>query len=201
MKLAVQAYHLIITTYGFWLPNDPRGSWSDFVRDWELYWFGGPATKVASRRSHAHDEHERAKRLGAKDHLARDPVSFTGEQARAVARGFADYSRRSGLVIYACASMPEHMHLVTMRHTSKIEQVANLLKGVATTQLIKDGLHPFVNQPYRNGTLPSPWARKQWACYLTFPEQVMAAIEYTNANPEKEGKPRQQWSFVQKYVS
>jgi len=23
--------HLILTAYGFWLPNDPRGSWSDFV--------------------------------------------------------------------------------------------------------------------------------------------------------------------------
>ena len=33
----VIAYHLIYTTYGFWLPNDPRGSWSDFVRCWGLF--------------------------------------------------------------------------------------------------------------------------------------------------------------------
>jgi hypothetical protein len=25
--LGVIAYHVIITNYGFWLPNDPRGSW------------------------------------------------------------------------------------------------------------------------------------------------------------------------------
>ena len=36
----VRAYHAIFTTYGFWLPNDPRGSWSDFVRSWELFKHG-----------------------------------------------------------------------------------------------------------------------------------------------------------------
>ena len=32
----VHGYHLILPMYGFWLPNDPRGSWSDYVRSWEL---------------------------------------------------------------------------------------------------------------------------------------------------------------------
>ncbi len=42
------AYHVIFGTYGFWLPNDPRGSWSTFVGSWELYRFG-KATKVTDR--------------------------------------------------------------------------------------------------------------------------------------------------------
>lgn len=32
----IHGYHLIWGAYGFWLPNDPRGSWSDFVYSWEL---------------------------------------------------------------------------------------------------------------------------------------------------------------------
>ena len=44
----ILGYHLIITAYGFWLPNDPRGSWSDFVGAWELLRFGR-ATKTESR--------------------------------------------------------------------------------------------------------------------------------------------------------
>jgi len=36
----IRAYHAIFTAYGFWLPNDPRGSWSDFVGSWELFRFG-----------------------------------------------------------------------------------------------------------------------------------------------------------------
>ena len=40
----VHGYHVIVCAYGFWLPNDPRGSWSDFVGKWELVRFG-KATK------------------------------------------------------------------------------------------------------------------------------------------------------------
>ena len=36
----IHAYHVIFGAYGFWLPNDPRGSWSDFVGSWELLRFG-----------------------------------------------------------------------------------------------------------------------------------------------------------------
>src|SRR2546421_7324365 len=124
----VLAYPLIITTYGFWLPNAPRGSWSDFVRAWELRRFG-PATKIRERRSLARDPHDRKLRLAAKEALARDPVEFTGVQARAVARGFASYVERSGLPVYAGSILPMHVHFVVGRHTCKIEQVSNLLKG------------------------------------------------------------------------
>jgi hypothetical protein len=61
-------YHVIFSTYGFWLPNDPRGSWSDFVGSWELFRYG-PATKTTQRRSLAYDEHDRARRLAAKKAL------------------------------------------------------------------------------------------------------------------------------------
>jgi len=57
-QMPVLAYHLIMTAYGFWLPNDPRGSWSDFVRAWELFLFGGPATRTTERRSLARDPHD-----------------------------------------------------------------------------------------------------------------------------------------------
>jgi hypothetical protein len=46
----VHGYHLILPTYGFWLPNDPRGSWSESVRKWELVRFG-TTTKTLPRRT------------------------------------------------------------------------------------------------------------------------------------------------------
>jgi hypothetical protein len=46
----VRWYHLIISAYGFWLPSDPRGSWSEFVGAWELLKFGGP-TRAARLKS------------------------------------------------------------------------------------------------------------------------------------------------------
>src|SRR6266536_1744451 len=102
MPPLVIAYHLILTAYGFWLPNDPRGSWSDVVRSWELLRFG-KATKTYERRSLARKPHDRAKRLAAKRSLVREAVEFNGLQARAIANGFADYCERSGLVVHACA--------------------------------------------------------------------------------------------------
>src|SRR5688500_17185161 len=127
----VLAYHLIITAYGFWLPNDPRGSWSSWVRAWELRRFG-PATKVTTRRSLARAKHVIELRLAAKKALARDEVVFSGAQALAIARGFATYVQRSGCIIHACSILPKHVHLVIARHRYPIERIANLLKGAAT---------------------------------------------------------------------
>jgi REP element-mobilizing transposase RayT len=191
----VIAYHLILTCYGFWLPNDPRGSWSDFVRAWELRRFG-PATKTTERRSHAWDPHDVRKRLEAKKALARPPVQFTGAQALAVARGFKRFVERSNVVIHACAILPEHVHLVVARHNYSIEEMSRHLKADATTQLKREGLHPFANHPYRDGSLPTPWARNEWKCFIESMEYLGNAVDYVNANPMKEGKRAQHWSFV-----
>jgi REP element-mobilizing transposase RayT len=198
-KGKVLAYHIIITPYGFWLPNDPRGSWSDFVRAWELQRFG-PATKTSERRSLAHDAHDRKLRLAAKQALAHEPVEFNGLQARTIARGFAEYAARNGLVILACSILPTHVHLVVLRHTCRAEQVANLLKGAATRQLTLEGMHPFRNEPYRDGTLPTPWARKCWKCFLSDADGIRRAIEHVEENPMKEGLKRQRWKMVVGFV-
>ncbi len=76
----VLAYHVIFGAYGFWLPNDPRGSWSDFVASWELVRFG-KATKTTERRSLAHVAHDRRRRDEAKRALKYPPVLFSGRRA------------------------------------------------------------------------------------------------------------------------
>jgi REP element-mobilizing transposase RayT len=191
----VIAYHLILSFYGFWLPNDPRGSWSDMVRAWELQRFG-PATKTNTRRSLAWTPHDHAQRLAAKQALMRPPVCLSGTQARAVARGFGRFVQRSGLKVHACAILPEHVHLVVARHRYSIEEIARHLKGDATTQLTREGLHPFAAAAYRDGSLPTPWARGQWKCFVEDVEYVHNAIRYVNRNPIREGFKAQSWSFV-----
>ena len=51
-------WHLIFSTYGFWLPNDPRGSGSSEVRARHIYEACGEATKVHTTRSVAHRPHD-----------------------------------------------------------------------------------------------------------------------------------------------
>src|SRR5438552_9404237 len=98
----VLGYHIIFSAYGFWLPNDPRGSWSEFVGAWELFLAAGKATKTDERRSVAHQPHDRELRRAGKEALSRPPVKFNGIQARAIGRGFAEYVAKSGVPVWAC---------------------------------------------------------------------------------------------------
>jgi hypothetical protein len=109
--------HLIFCTYGFWLPNEERGSWSTEVRAQHLYEIGGAATTVNVRQSLAGKPHDRAARLAAKQALVRPAVKLDGRQALAAARGIAEISGKLFLTIHAMAVMPDHVHLVVADHT------------------------------------------------------------------------------------
>ena len=194
----VIGYHLIISAYGFWLPNDPRGSWSTIVRSPNLREFG-EATKVDTHRSVARRPHDRRKRLAAKKALARPPVVFTGVQARAVARGFGTFVRKSGITVWACAVMPDHAHLVVARHDYDIETVGTLLKGEATKQLNREQIHPFQGQTGEKGRVPTCFARKWWAVFLHTEDDVLWTIPYVEGNPAKAGYKPQAWPFVVAY--
>ncbi len=191
----ILAYHIIFGTYGFWLPNDPRGSWSTFVASWDLFQYG-TATKVANRRSHAHDPHDRRFRMAAKSALLHEPVKLSGAQALSVGNGFARAVRASEYSILACSILPEHVHLVVARHRYDVEQVVRRLKQFAGKQLAEDGLHPFENELARRGALPAVFARGCWKCFIDNEKYVDSAIGYVQANPLKEGKKRQAWKFV-----
>ena len=194
----VLGYHLVITAYGFWLPNDPRGSWSDFVGSWELLRFG-PATKTDSRRSVAARPHDAQLRRTAKTALKYPDVHFADAQVRTIARGFADWVQRNGVTIWACSILPEHAHLVVARHRYKVEQVANLLKGASTRALIAEGLHPLAKLVPPDQRPPKVWARNQWKVFLDAPADIRRTIRYVEENPPKEGKDRQRWSWVTPY--
>src|SRR3954470_6486294 len=107
----VQWYHAIFTAYGFWLPNDPRGSWSTFVGSWELLKFGS-ATKTAERRSLAHNPHDARLRREAKQALKYPPVRFDARQRDAIAAGMAQACAESLIVVPACAIGHDHVHAV-----------------------------------------------------------------------------------------
>lgn len=218
-ELPIIAYHMSFGAYGFWLPNDPRGSWSDYVWAERLRPFG-PVTKVNTRRSLAHEKHDRELRLAAKKALKYPPVTFTGIQARAVARGFAEIITKLKLAVFATAIMPDHVHLVLARQHLHVETIAGYLKRAASRQLRKEGLHPFQSlkaghvvddvakrSPGLNelgslahdgasDRLPTPWEENGWKVYLHTLDEVLHAINYVNDNPMKAGLPRQFWPWI-----
>lgn len=195
----ILAHHLIMTAYGFWLPNDPRGSWSDFVGAWELFLAGGPATKVATRRSVAARPHDRATRLATRQALLRTLVRWTGQQAVVMTRGFQEVAGHWNLRFFACSVLPTHVHLVIDRTSRDIEQVMNQLKGRASNAMVKQDIHPFQEVVNTRGKRATCWARRGWNVFLDSPSDVQRAIRYVADNPLKEGKKLQTWSFVTTY--
>lgn len=195
----VQAYHVIFSTYGFWLPNDPRGSGSDCVAAPHLQQFG-LATKVQTKQSVAHHSHDCALRRIAKEQLKYPSVIFDGAQARAVARGFAKVLTEYNYPMYACAILPEHMHLVIGRHARAVERIVAHLKRGATLKLFEEDRHPLMGYRGPRGAVPSPWSKRTgWTVYLNDDQSVRHRIKYVQENPAKEGKPRQRWSFVKPF--
>ena len=191
----VRWYHAILTTYGFWLPNDPRGSWSDFVGASELDKFG-PATTTNEKRSLAHDPHDVALRRAAKAALKYPPVRFDARQRVAIAAGFGQAVAEGGYLVHACCIGHDHSHLVVGRHERCVEHIARHLKSKATMAMTRAGLHPLARRRKSDGTIPTPWSESIWSVFINDDAQLEAAVRYVNRHPMKEGLQEQDSRFV-----
>ncbi len=192
-------WHLIFSAYGFWPPNDERGSGSSRVRAQHLYEAGGEATKVHTRRSVAGRPYDAKRQRRIKEALKHPPVQLSGVQARAVARGIAALCPKVDLTVYACAILPDHVHLVVARHHLDGDQLIAALKRAGTRGLNDEALHPMRNYARGKGKLPSPWGARGWKVMLFTIEQMRAAIRYVEQNPVRAGLKRQRWGFVVPY--
>ncbi len=193
--MEVRAYHVVMSFYGFWLPNDERGSGSWYVGSKALYPFG-PATHIDSQCSVAHRPHNKALRLEARKNLKYPVVVINGLQARAIARGFASFVAKSGLLCYACAILPDDVHLVVERFRYSIEKVMIKLKSAATMELVSEGFHPFQQITLPNGQHPNIFGRDGRHVFLFTADDIRGRIKYVRNNPVKAGLPQQTWSFV-----
>jgi len=192
--------HLIFSTYGFWPPNDPRGSGSTRVRAQHIHEAGGEATKVCTTRSVAGRPHDVRVRLAVKEVLKYPPVTLTGLQAQAAGQGFAAICQKIDLVIHACAIMPDHVHVVVARHRLDGDEIIACLKRAGTRAMNEAGLHPLAAFARTSGKHPCPWGGLGWKVFLETPGEMRGRICYVEENPEKAGFRRQRWSFVAPYL-
>ena len=180
----ILAFHSIFSCYGFWLPNEERGSWSTFVANWELFRFG-PATKVYVRHSVAKTPFDRDRKRAMREALAHEPVRLSGTQARIVGRSM----REVPYTIHALAVMHDHVHIVIARMDRDIRQAVGHIKSEATRALRNES--HFRNRPI--------WCDHGWNVYLDSAQDVERAIGYVENNPVREGKPRQSWLCVKPF--
>ena len=195
------AHHVIFTADGFWLPNDPRGSCSDFVAAWELVLAAGKATRVNTTRSVARVPHDRTARLKAKESLQFPPVHFDDRQIAAIAEGFAHAVSEGRYEVFECSIMAEHVHMVIRHSPRDIKVVIGHLKQRASMRLYELRLHPFDGLKRPGGRAVSCWAEHGWSAFMDTPDDLRRAIDYVRQNPLKAGGAAQHWSFVREFGS
>ncbi len=193
----VIAYHIVFAAYGFWPPNDQRGSWSERVWADHLQPFG-PTKKVYTRESLARVKSDPKHRRAIQASMKFPPVVFNGVQALAVAHGVREVCETIDLIIFACSIMPNHVHLVVLRHNANAETLIGYLKRAATKHLTREGIHPMGDAiRNRDGASVTPWVRGGWKRFLNDDDEICDAVVYVRRNPSFSGLRPQQWSFEQ----
>jgi REP element-mobilizing transposase RayT len=184
----VIAYHLIWTAYGCWLPNDPRGSTSRTVRSGVLaglgpHYFGRRKTQPPG--SIIREFYDRAR-----DVLKFPLLKMSAADAAGVAEAFAYVVAQSRYTCYACAIMPDHVHIVIRKHRDNAEQMIENLQESSRLRLSALGLrtpdHPV-------------WTSGGWKGFLDNQDEVRKKIAYVESNPPHMGLPEQRWGFVTPY--
>jgi REP element-mobilizing transposase RayT len=183
----VIAYHLIWTGYGWWLPNDPRGSGSRTVRSdvlaqlGELH-FGRKRVQPAGREVRAF--------YAEAAPLLRHPLVSFDENARSeIASAFADVLTRERYTCYACAILPDHVHILLRKHRHQAEDMITHLKDASRARLA--GSLPGDHPVWSDGL--------GWKVFLDHPDEVRRTIVYVRKNPLPLGLPIQEWAFVTPY--
>ena len=192
------AYHIVWSTYGFWLPNEERGSWSKNVWAPKLVRFG-PPIPANTNRSLARKPYDRDRRREMQAELKYKPVRFTMPQIQCIGKAIGEEARKYTLPVYAAAIMPDHVHMVIARKAQKAEQWTGYFKRAASRDLRETGLHPIIDKVQPDGRLPTPWVEGGWKVYLHDNEEIIRTIRYVNLNPEKAGLPPQVWEYITPY--
>jgi len=173
------AYHAIFTTYGTWLPNDPRGSYSKAIYNAELAELG--CIRYGRQNPQPDRPKMRRFRTAAVPRLSRPPYYIDDATRPIIAGAFAEVVDRLRLTPAACAIMNDHVHLLVLQSKYRIEYLVNQFKGGATAAL---------------KLKKTPWTRRGWNVFINDEETLYAAAAYIRANPEAAGMKPQCWHFV-----
>lgn len=184
----IVGYHLIWTAYGWWLPNDPRGSSSHEIRVeriaelGELH-YGRKIVQPSSPELRLF--YENARRA-----LKHELLSFTPEQTAIIGEAFAAAIEERHYTCYACAILRDHVHLLVRRHRDWAEVMIEHLQAASRDRLIQSGAR-VADHPV--------WGGPGWKRFLNTREDMERVIRYIRNNPIKERMPEQIWRFVRSY--
>ncbi|GMU34878.1 MAG: hypothetical protein AMXMBFR20_27500 [Planctomycetia bacterium] len=184
----VIAHHIILTGYGHWLPNDPRGSLSRQIRVPQLrqagdIHFGRKATQPALSELRRHQ-------IDARSYLKHKVLWFDLAERQAIATAFTDVVASREYTCLACAILSNHAHLVMRRHQDRAEVMMTALIEASAVS-VRNVAGSFQNHPV--------WSQDKYKRFLSSADEVCGVIKYVEDNPGKSGLPRQEYTFVKPY--
>jgi REP element-mobilizing transposase RayT len=184
----VAGFHLIWTAYGWWLPNDPRGSSSHEIRVEQIADLGAlhhgrkPVQPPAAELRRFYEQ--------ARGALKHPLLTFADEDIALIARAFVRVIAECRYTCYACAIMPDHVHALIRKHRDHAETMIEKLQTASRYELIRQG---------RRAPAHPVWGGPGWKVFLNTAAEIARVIDYIRDNPEKSGRPPQCWAFVTSY--
>jgi REP element-mobilizing transposase RayT len=182
------AYHLVWTSYGHWLPNDPRGSGSKTVLNEKIAALGElhyGRKRVQPPGRLVRDFYQQATKI-----LSYSLPEFDQSDIAMIGDAFAEIIEKRWYTCYACAIMPDHVHILIRKHRDLGEEMIEHLQERSRERYCAAGIcdpgHPI-------------WTDGGWKRYLFTPDEVRGVIRYIEGNPLEIGWPRQEWGFVKRY--
>jgi REP element-mobilizing transposase RayT len=186
--MVVAGFHLVWTAYGWWLPNDPRGSSSHEIRVeriadlGELHPGRKPIQPSSAQIRHFYEQ--------ARDVLKHPLLTLTDDEITLVGDSFAQVIGERKYTCYACAIMPDHVHVLIRKHRDHAEMMVEHLQSASRAKLVEAG---------RRAPTHPVWGGPGWRVFLYRQEDFVRVIAYIQNNPVKIGRPAQHWSFVKRY--
>lgn len=180
--------HLILHGYAHWLPNDPRGSGSEELREDKLADLG-PIHHGRKRIQPPRGELKRFYRA-AEPRLDFPTIWLDDAKRQAIGGAFARVVVARRYMVWSCAVLPNHAHLCVRRHRDD-----PLTMWRAFAEESAAALRRFADVPPEHPV----WSSRPYKVYLKTPQDVRRVVAYIERNPAKEGLPPQSWSFVTRY--
>jgi len=183
-------HHLIWTAYGWWLPNDPRGSMSRELRNDALIDLGD--LHYGRKRIQPANREITRFYAQAAESLKFNLLKFSADEVAAIAESFASTIQRRNYTCYACAIMPEHIHLLIRRHRDMPEAMIEAFQ--------EDSRSAILGLKSKGRGIDHPvWGGPGWKVFLDTPLDIRRIVRYIENNPIKIGLPKQVCSFVKPY--
>ena len=184
----VAGFHLVWTAYGWWLPNDPRGSSSHEIRVEQIADLG----ELHHGRKRVQPPSAELRRFyeQARDALKHPLLTFSDDDIALIGRAFGRVIAERRYTCYACAIMPDHVHVLIRKHRDHAEAMIENLQAASREELIRLG---------RRAPTHPVWGGPGWKVFLYIQADIVRIIDYIRNNPVKAGRPPQRWDFVRSY--